>query len=277
MTINKLLLSSAENLLGKMIDTQARKVMPEQIVEVVNKHCKLAAGMGLVPVPGADFVMGTANMVKMFKGINSALGIENDGIVLKTITSTMLTSLSSRLTTAGISSSLKLLPGVGQVAGALISSVMQYLMGIASGYVYFNALSLIVDDNGHVTMSKLGDAIKKTLANKEVLDTMFDAIKSNASQTLIMVKENVGSWTGSALEGISSAAESTKSGAANLLKSTKEGSISMAESVKSGASGLLKSTKEGSASALGSAGKGINSLGKSVSNLWGKKKTQKEE
>ncbi|MBR2084005.1 MAG: hypothetical protein IJ879_05205 [Muribaculaceae bacterium] len=277
MGINDILVSSAEKLITQMIDAQARNLIPKNIVDVVIKHSQLAAGTGLIPVPGADLVMGTANTVKMFKDINSVLGIDNNGIALKTIASTMLTSLTSRLTSAGISSSLKFIPGVGQVAGALISSVMQYLIEIMSGHVYFNALSLIVDDKGHVTMAKLGDAMKKTLANKEVVDTMFDAIKANASQTLIMVKENVGSWTGSALEGISSVAESTKSGAANLLKSTKEGSAAVAESVKTGASGLLKSTKEGSAAVLDSVGKWINSLGKSVSGLWGKKKTQKED
>ena len=32
---------------------QARKVMLEAIVDVVNRHCKLAAGAGLMPVPAA--------------------------------------------------------------------------------------------------------------------------------------------------------------------------------------------------------------------------------
>ncbi len=53
MTPKALLTSSAEELIGKMINSQAQKLMPEQIVDVVNRHCKLAAGAGLVPVPGA--------------------------------------------------------------------------------------------------------------------------------------------------------------------------------------------------------------------------------
>lgn len=56
MTINELLTSSAEQLSGRIIDAHAHKVMPEQIVNVVNRHCKLAAGTGLVPVPGTDMV-----------------------------------------------------------------------------------------------------------------------------------------------------------------------------------------------------------------------------
>ena len=68
-----LLTSSAEELIGKMINSQVQKLMPEQIVDVVNRHCKLAAGAGLVPVPGADMAMGTANTLKMFHGVSFIL------------------------------------------------------------------------------------------------------------------------------------------------------------------------------------------------------------
>jgi len=73
MTPKALLTSSAEELIGKMITSQSQKLMPEQIVNVVNRHCKLAAGAGLVPVPGADMAMGTANTLKMFHGVSFIL------------------------------------------------------------------------------------------------------------------------------------------------------------------------------------------------------------
>lgn len=265
MTPKALLTSSAEELIGKMINSQAQKLMPEQIVDVVNRHCKLAAGAGLVPVPGADMAMGTANTLKMFQGINHALNISSRGINLKAVITTMLTQFASRFTVTGVTNILKFIPGAGQATGALVSSVMQYLLTLTSGYVYFNALSLLVDSNGHISLDKLGEAINATMADKEKIDAMLDAIKSNSTQLFTTIKDNVSSWAGSAADGISSASKTIAKGTAELFDSTSERVISVADSVAEGASSLYDSASQGVVSAAGAVAEAAETVGKSIS------------
>ena len=265
MTPKALLTSSAEELIGKMINSQAQKLMPEQIVDVVNRHCKLAAGAGLVPVPGADMAMGTANTLKMFQGINHALNISSRGINLKAVITTMLTQFASRFTVTGVTNILKFIPGAGQATGALVSSVMQYLLTLTSGYVYFNALSLLVDSKGHISLDKLGEAINATMADKEKIDVMLDAIKSNSTQLFTTIKDNVSSWAGSAADGISSASKTIAKGTAELYDSTSECVISVADSVAEGASSLYDSASQGVVSAAGAVAEAAETVGKSIS------------
>ncbi len=298
MTPKELLTSSAEELISKLIDSQAHKLMPEQIVNVVNQHCKLAAGAGLVPVPGADIVMGSANTLKMFQAINKTLGISSVGIDLKTIITALFSQFASRFTVSGITNILKFIPGAGQATGAVVSSVMQYLLALTAGYVYFNALALLVDDKGHISLNKLGDAINTTMADKEKTDAMFDAIKSNATQLFTSVNDNVSAWTSTAANGISSAANSVSKGASELYGTASEGISSLAGSVAETTSSLYSSASEGISSAASSvagvassaaetmksgassvidkAGKGFSTLGKSMSGLWAKKKNKDE-
>ncbi|MBR6284686.1 MAG: hypothetical protein IKR25_10385 [Muribaculaceae bacterium] len=274
MTINELLTSSAEDLISKLIDSQARKVMPGQIVDVVNKHGKLAAGAGLVPVPGADLVMGTANTVKMFKSINTTLGIGSNDLDFKTITSTLLSQFAARFATTGVANSLKFIPGVGQVTGALMSSALQYVMALSAGYVYFNALSTLVDGNGNITLNKLGDAIKTTLADKEKIDAIIEAIKSSSSRLIDTVKDNVDSWSNGAKESISSAAVSVSKGASAVCGTVSEGINTAASSVADAAGTAAVSLKSGASAVMNEAGKRFSSLGKSVNSLWTKKKNK---
>ena len=84
-SVNKLLLSSAEILIAKTINSQAKKIMPEQLVDIVNKHSKLAAGAGAVPVPGVDLVLGGAATTKMYKDINKMMAVESSSASLKSI------------------------------------------------------------------------------------------------------------------------------------------------------------------------------------------------
>lgn len=265
MTPKALLTSSAEELIGKMINSQAQKLMPEQIVDVVNRHCKLAAGAGLVPVPGADIAMGTANTLKMFQGINHALNISSRGINLKAVITTMLTQFASRFTVTGVTNILKFIPGAGQAIGALVSSVMQYLLTLTSGYVYFNALSLLVDSKGHISLDKLGEAINATMADKEKIDAMLDAIKSNSTQLFSTIKDNVSSWAGSAADGISSASKTIAKGTAELYDSASGRVISVADSVAEDASSLYGSASQGVVSAAGAVAEAAEAVGKSIS------------
>ena len=201
----------------------------------------------------------------MFQGINHALNISSRGINLKVVITTMLTQFASRFTVTGVTNILKFIPGAGQATGALVSSVMQYLLTLTSGYVYFNALSLLVDSKGHISLDKLGEAINATMADKEKIDAMLDAIKSNSTQLFSTIKDNVNSWAGSAADGISSASKTIAKGTAELYDSASGRVISVADSVAEGASSLYGSASQGVVSAAGAVAEAAETVGKSIS------------
>ena len=275
MKTDELLHSSAEQLLNKLPGDQSKKQLTEKVVGVVKKHCKLAAGTGLIPVPGADLVLGTSNTAKMFDNINKELGLKAKKLSIKGILPSLMSSLMARLTTAGVSNAMKLIPGVGQVTGALVSSVTQYVMALSMGYLYFNALTQITDDKGNVSFDKLSDTLKQLMVKGAGVAPMIDAIKSNTTQLFGLVKDNVSAWAGTAADGIGSAATTVTKGASDFYGMASKGISSAASSVADVAGSAAVNVKSGASSVIGKAGKGLSSLGKSVGGLWNKKKEDK--
>ena len=152
-----------------------------------------------------------------------------------------------------------------------MSSVMQYILALFAGYVYFNALSLLVSDRGQINLDKLGDAIKQTLVNKELLDKMTDAIKGNAVQLVGTVKEKAGEWSSATVDTVGKVAAATKEKATEWGNVTAEAAGKVATVTKEKAGVAYSATKNGIASLAGSASKGLSSMGKSVKSLWRKK------
>jgi len=229
-SVNKLLLSSAEILIAKTINSQAKKIMPEQLVDIVNKHSKLAAGAGAVPVPGVDLVLGSAATTKMYKDINKMMAVESSAS-LKSIVSSLMTSLAAKFTSSGLASSVKCIPGVGQIAGSMVGSITQYVFSLLSGYIYFNALSLLVDKKGHITLDRLGDAMVSSL-NSEATQQFFEAIKENIVSIYESTKSGVTSVYTSATDGLSTAKEKSSAAISSVIGKAGETASSVTASMK---------------------------------------------
>ena len=230
-SVNKLLLSSAEILIAKTINSQAKKIMPEQLVDIVNKHSKLAAGAGAVPVPGVDLVLGSAATTKMYKDINKMMAVESGSASLKSIVSSLMTSLAAKFTSSGLASSVKCIPGVGQIAGSMVGSITQYVFSLLSGYIYFNALSLLVDKKGHITLDRLGDAMVSSL-NSEATQQFFEAIKENIVSIYESTKSGVTSVYTSATDGLSTAKEKSSAAISSVIGKAGETASSVSASMR---------------------------------------------
>ena len=163
-----------------VLDKTAEQLLPQEIVDVVKLHSKLAVGSALIPVPGADVAAGAANIWTMYGRVNSKVGISIKDNVLKTVGSGVVTNLASYMAMAGLGSAIKAIPGIGTLTGTALMSASLYAVTLASGYIYVKALTLLANKgNGSIDITQIDSAVKDILKNKEVIKNFIKAAKSD--------------------------------------------------------------------------------------------------
>ena len=163
-----------------VLDKTAEQLLPQEIVDVVKLHSKLAVGSALIPVPGADVAAGAANIWTMYGRVNSKVGISIKDNVLKTVGSGVVTNLASYMAMAGLGSAIKAIPGIGTLTGTALMSASLYAVTLASGYIYVKALTLLANKgNGSIDITQIDSAVKEILGNKEVIKNFIKAAKSD--------------------------------------------------------------------------------------------------
>lgn len=163
-----------------VLDKTAEQLLPQEIVDVVKLHSKLAVGSALIPIPGADVAAGAANIWTMYGRVNSKVGISIKGNVLKTVSSGVVTNLASYMAMAGLGSAIKAIPGIGTVTGTALMSASLYAVTLASGYIYVKALTLLANKgNGSIDITQIDSAVKEILGNEEVIKNFIKAAKSD--------------------------------------------------------------------------------------------------
>jgi len=169
-------------LMGHM-DNVADQVIPQQIVDVVKLHSKLAVGSAWIPIPGADMAAGAASIWGMYIRINNKIGLSIADNVGKTIASGIATNLASYFAMSTVASALKFIPVIGTIGGALVMSASLYAFTLASGWVYLRALCLLAERSGpSLDMNQLGDAVKDVLKDKNAIKDVIDQAKDNYSK-----------------------------------------------------------------------------------------------
>ena len=163
-----------------VLDKTAEQLLPQEIVDVVKLHSKLAVGSALIPVPGADVAAGAANIWTMYGRVNSKVGISIRDNVLKTVGSGVVTNLASYMAMAGLGSAIKAIPGIGTLTGTALMSASLYAVTLASGYIYVKALTLLANKgNGSIDITQIDAAVKEILGNKEVIKIFIKVAKSD--------------------------------------------------------------------------------------------------
>ncbi len=164
--------------LVQYLDKQANTLLPQEIVDVVKLHSKLAVGSAWIPVPGADMAAGAATIWGMYIRINNKIDMPVKENVIKTIGSGVATNLASYAAMSGVASALKFIPGIGTVGGALLMSATLYAVTLASGYVYLKALCILAKQDGpNIDMSKLSDAVTDVLKDQSVIKRFVNEAK----------------------------------------------------------------------------------------------------
>jgi uncharacterized protein (DUF697 family) len=105
--------------------------------QIVRRNVYWALGLGLIPVPVVDLVALTGVQVKMLKQLSDLYGVKFFEDKAKTIVGSLVAGLGGLgLTSLFARSFLKMIPGVGQLVGALGASVFGGALTLAVGNLF---------------------------------------------------------------------------------------------------------------------------------------------
>lgn len=164
--------------LVQRLDKVADKNLPQEIVDVVKLHSKLAVGSAWIPIPGADVAAGAATVWGMYIRINNKIGLSFSDNVIKSIGSGVATNLASYIAMSGVASAMKFLPGIGTLGGAIVMSASLYAVTLVSGWIYLKALCTLAEKDGsNLKMENLSGAVKEVLKQKGLIKDMISQAK----------------------------------------------------------------------------------------------------
>jgi len=181
MDVDKDLLDVAKKLVD-FLDLIADNTLPQQIVDIVKTHSKLAVASCLIPIPGVDIAASAAAIWGMYVRINNKINIPFGENVMKSIGSGVATNLASYLAVSAVGSLIKFIPGIGSIGGALIMGAATYAATLASGWVYLTALSKLAEKkkSGGFSASEIKDAVFDVLNNcKSKIKDFIDSAKKS--------------------------------------------------------------------------------------------------
>lgn len=165
-------------------DKLGKKVLPQEIVSIVQQHSVAGTASAIIPAPGAGMVAAIANVWAMYARINSKMGIEMseyDGkLVAKTILSGVTANLGSAAVGALIGEGLKFIPVVGTVAGIALTGAVFYATTIVSALIYLEVLGVLISKHLSMNSSEVAEAVKVVIAeNKGELKDIYNESKKS--------------------------------------------------------------------------------------------------
>lgn len=155
-----------------------RNAIPERLIEVVERHKKVALGASLAQsfIPGAGVAATAATVAslwKMYYDINQVLGISISENAGKSLTSAVVTNLSSAAAqgvATVVSEGAKFIPFVGWIASAGISSAASSLIVYGSAYLYLNALLEMYNARGKFDFDYLESELTDKVRFEEIIE-----------------------------------------------------------------------------------------------------------
>jgi uncharacterized protein (DUF697 family)/GTPase SAR1 family protein len=134
--------------------------------KVVAVASSTAATAGAIPVPFSDALAIVPIQISMLAGISACFGIEVSKGFLGTVVAGTFSSLAGTLGgRAAVGALLKLFPGIGSVAGGVVSAAVATALTVAFGEAYIGTLQMLLKENPDRQLSgqEVADAFKKRM------------------------------------------------------------------------------------------------------------------
>lgn len=135
--------TSAEASSQSKTDAQGQKTAAEegsraeQARGLVRRNAYWAAGLALIPLPGADFLALTAVQVKMLKDLSELYGVKFFEDKAKTIVGSLIAGLGGVSLAALVARSVfKVVPGIGYLVGTIGASAFGGALTLAIGNLF---------------------------------------------------------------------------------------------------------------------------------------------
>lgn len=124
---------------AQKVDLDLKK---QQARKVVTKAATAAAAVGATPIPVADAVALVPIQIGMMASISKIFGISPSQDLLRTLVAVLAGTAGATLTgRAIVAGALKLFPGLGTIAGGIISSVTAVALTATLGGIYIKVLA----------------------------------------------------------------------------------------------------------------------------------------
>lgn len=137
-------------------------------LKVKRAHCVVAGsavtagGIGASPIPFSDAILLVPTQIGMLAGISAVMGLDfQDGFFKTLIASTLGPSALTLGGKAIVSGLLKLIPGIGSVAGGVISGTTAVALTTALGEAYIKVLEKMLVNNSKITPEGISEAMKE--------------------------------------------------------------------------------------------------------------------
>ncbi|WPL11258.1 MULTISPECIES: YcjF family protein [Thiorhodovibrio] len=118
------------------VPSEAVTVDANAVSARIRSHVIAAMGLGLVPIPVFDMVSIVAVQLKMVHGLSQLYGIKYSENIAKTLVLSLIGGVLPAAFGATLASFVKIIPGLGSVAGAAGVSVLAGALTYAVGKVF---------------------------------------------------------------------------------------------------------------------------------------------
>lgn len=142
--------------------SEAVDVSPDvgSVDSIIKNHVISAMGIGLIPIPGVDIAGVVAVQLRMVQKLSEVYGVAFKENVAKAAVLSLAGGITPVALAGGLVSALKIVPGLGSIAGAAGVSVLAGAMTYAIGRVFQQHL----DSSGTLLdfdPSKVRDVLKR--------------------------------------------------------------------------------------------------------------------
>lgn len=134
--------------------------------KVVAAAAATAAAAAAIPVPFSDALAIVPIQISMLAGISACFGIEISSAFLGTVVSGTFSSLAGTLGgRAAVGSLLKFFPGIGSIAGGIVSAAVATTLTVAFGEAYIGTLQVLLkgDPDRKLSGQDVANAFKKRM------------------------------------------------------------------------------------------------------------------
>ena len=148
--------------------TEAKPSKEAEALSIVYSYTGWTAGAGLIPLPFVDVVAVTGVQLKMLHSLSNLYGIPFQRSAAKAVIAALIGGGGSALVAPAASSLLKVIPGVGSVAGMLAMPAIATAATFALGKVFiqhFEAGGTLLDFNPEAVRSYFDEQFRSAQAN----------------------------------------------------------------------------------------------------------------
>jgi uncharacterized protein (DUF697 family) len=159
---------------------------------IVTTHVVASMSLGLLPIPLFDIVALTGAQLNMLGSLSRHYEVEFKEKIAKAALNSLITGATPTLTVMGFSSILKIIPGVGSVAGGVSISVLSGAMIHASGQVFirhFEAGGTLDDFDSKEWLDYFKEQLERS---KAYVKGKYDQSKSSIGKGIDGIKDKLG-------------------------------------------------------------------------------------